>query len=319
MVSTRPIAADHYWDGSWQTVPIEDRAGPGPAGHQGGTLLPPLRDHHVHLGLIDPATLADSALSAVDDLGWTTAAARRWQLDGVADRTVRAVGPFLTAVGGYPVGRVWAPADAVRQISSVPDAAAAVREIAAAGFHACKVALNADLALLDTDELRAVVRTAHDCGLPVVAHVEGAGQARRAFEAGVDVLAHAPWTELLDEHLIADMAAMSWISTLGIHHGSVHAQTARANTAAFHRSGGTVLYGTDLGNGTTRAALSSVELTALLDAGLDVHAIIASAAATDVHTRATWSPLPPPQSDDELVDWCQTLRSIPIDQLGGDP
>lgn len=313
MSLAQPVTSDHYWDDGWKTVPDKDR-------RSGGTVLPPLRDHHVHLGLIDTASLAGSALSAVDDLGWTTAAARHWQLHGMAGRMVRAVGPFLTKVGGYPFGREWAPDDAVRQISSAHDAAAAVLEVAEAGFRACKVALNADLPLLDTEELQSIVRVAHDCGVSVVAHVEGAGQARRAFEAGVDVFAHAPWSELLDEHLIADMAGISWISTLAIHDQSPGGSysTALANTASFHQSGGTVLYGTDLGNGTTEAALSPVELSALLDAGMDAHAIIASAAAADIDTRITWSPLPPPRSDHEFVTWCQTLRSIPIGQHGGD-
>lgn len=310
MSPAQSVTADHYWDDGWKTVPNHDRRG-------GGTLLPPLRDHHVHLGLIDTASLAGSALSAVDDLGWTTAAARHWQRHGVAGRTVRAVGPFLTTVGGYPFGRAWAPHDAVRQISSAHDAAAAVLEVAEAGFGSCKVALNADLPLLDAEELRTVVRMAHDCGLSVVAHVEGAGQARRAFEAGVDVFAHAPWTERLDEHLISDMAGISWISTLGIHTGDAYS-IALANTASFRQSGGTVLYGTDLGNGTNEAVLSPVELSALLDVGMDAHAIIASAAATDVDTRITWSPLPPPRDGREFVTWCQTLRSVPIGQHGGD-
>lgn len=322
MAYAESIAVDHYWDGAWQTVPAADRRDTDPAGRRGGTALPALRDHHVHLGLIDTAALADSALSAVDDLGWIPETARHWQRHGAAGRAVRAVGPFLTKVGGYPFGRVWAPDEAVRQISSVSDAAVAAHDVAAAGFHACKVALNADMPLLDTDELQTIVRVAHDAGMPVVAHVEGAGQARRAFEAGVDVLAHAPWTELLDHHLIADMAGMSWISTLGIHQGGIHrgihAETAAANTAAFHQSGGTVLYGTDMGNGTSDGALSRTELAALLGTGMDAHAVIASAVAVDVDTRITWSPLPPPRSDHDLIAWCQTLRSIPIGQPGGE-
>ena len=36
-------------------------------------------------------------------------------------------------------------------------------------------------------------------GLPLVAHVQGDRMTERALAAGVDVLAHAPWTERLSD------------------------------------------------------------------------------------------------------------------------
>jgi hypothetical protein len=60
------------------------------------------------------------------------------------------------------------------------------------------VALNTEAGPSLTDaELVAVCETAHQRGLRVVAHVQGEGTTERALGAGVDELAHTPWTERL--------------------------------------------------------------------------------------------------------------------------
>lgn len=283
-----------------------------------GTTLPPLRDHHVHLGLIDTEALRSSALSAVDDLGWAISESSAWKAAGAGGCEVRAAGPFLTKVGGYPTGRAWAPDLAVRQISSAQDAATAVAEIASAGLDMCKVALNSDMPLLDDRELGALVLAARDAGLPVVAHVEGKGQSRRAFEAGVDTLAHTPWSEGLDDALIADMAGMTWISTLNIHRTTDDRAYACAsnNLAAFHGHGGRVLYGTDMGNGPTPVGLNPGELSALVEIGMGIDDIIAAMATVESSAYVTWSPLPPPTRPEEFVAWCASLETRTNEQLG---
>jgi imidazolonepropionase-like amidohydrolase len=87
----------------------------------------------------------------------------------------------------------------------------------------------------------------------VTAHVQGAGQAERALGAGIDEFAHAPWTERLSERLV-DAAARSMriVSTLDIlSYGEVtpELRTACDNLVRFRAAGGSVVYGTDLGNG----------------------------------------------------------------------
>lgn len=57
---------------------------------------------------------------------------------------------------------------------------------------------------LDDEELAAAVATAHSLGVRIGVHCEGAAEARRAVEAGVDVLDHAP---LLDDETVEVMAA----------------------------------------------------------------------------------------------------------------
>jgi hypothetical protein len=270
-----------------------------------GSILPGFLDAHVHLALIDPAALAAGGISRVLDLGgWTPApgaspaASPRLsvpvEIDRRADqsrpeRTISAggaggagaggpaeaafAGQFLTAPGGYPGRQAWAPEGSVCEVPTAADAAAAVERQLTAGASVIKVTLNAAAGpVLDGDVLAAIVAHAHGRGTPVVAHAEGVGQALRAFIAGVDVLAHTPFSERLVDGLVDAMAArMTWISTLDIHGwGQENDDFARAsdNLRRFHAHGGRVLYGTDLGNGPLPAGLNRREIEALLRVGL---------------------------------------------------
>lgn len=243
-----------------------------------GTVNAVFRDHHGHLGLLDPADLVglpDSGVGVVVDLGWSAG------ISGLAARapvTVHHAGRFLTAPGGYPGDRPWAPADAVREVVDPEDAVEAVAQQRALGAGLVKVVLNRDAGpVLDLATCQAVVRTAGD--LPVVAHAEGAGMVELALAAGVAVLAHTPWTHPLDPSVVQECVAarMAWISTLDIHgHGgrTPEGERAVANLAAFHTAGGRVLYGTDLGNGPLPVALNPRELGLLREAGLDDAALL---------------------------------------------
>ncbi len=216
------------------------------------------------------------------DLGWAPAA-----LPGLIDAArgahrgldVRFAGAFHTAVGGYPSDRAWAPAGAVAQLADAGEAARSIRAQAAAGASAIKVTLNREAGPVpDEALLAAIVAEAREAGLPLVAHVQGDGQARRALAAGVDVLAHTPWTERLDDDLIAAAAArQTWISTLAMHgRAGDDLAFARAtdNLARFAAAGGAVAYGTDLGNGIERFDLDAQELAALRQAGVEGSALV---------------------------------------------
>jgi imidazolonepropionase-like amidohydrolase len=321
-VTPTRVVADHQWAGRWRTA-ADVLATAGPAGSEvvrvAGTLVPGLRDHHVHLGLVDRGALAGSALTAVDDLGWSLDEALAWRRERPGGCAVRVAGPFLTAPGGYPTSRPWAPAEAVAAVGSIDDAVATVTRLAGAGVDLIKVALHAGMPLLDDARLRAVVDTAHRARLPVVVHAEGPGQAARAQDAGADVLAHTPWTEALAEDLITAMARrMSWISTLRIHpRGDRSSAVATGNLRRFARAGGRIRYGTDLGNGPSPVGVSVVELQALADAGLAGEAIVAAIADADRAGPLTWSPLPPPASTAEVPGWLSGLRRRTIADLAG--
>src|SRR5829696_1261355 len=117
---------------------------------EAGTMLPPLIDHHVHLMIVGRDALHDTALAGVVDLGGPLdATAARAQRDGLP--VVAFAGSFLTAPGGYPVGRPWAADGSAREIDpvtgdgrgSLPSAAeTAVGEQRAFGASVIKVALN---------------------------------------------------------------------------------------------------------------------------------------------------------------------------------
>ncbi|MDL9978224.1 hypothetical protein [Microbacterium candidum] len=295
-------------------------------GGEQGTALPPLIDHHVHLHLTDETMLAAHGIAGVVDLGGDPVALAQRQ-DGMP--RVAYAGAFLTAPGGYPTDRAWAPVATWREVRSaspapgVPGGAATlVDEQAEFGASVIKVVLHADAGpVLDAGTLDAIVARAHERGLPVVAHVEGVGMARLAIEGGVDALAHTPFSELLDADLIerAAVAGQRWISTLDIHDGAARAQAA-ANVATFARAGGAVLYGTDLGNGPRAPGVDTAELHELHEAGVQGHALIAT--LTDPWPQAaapsgvaTFVPGLPPGAASEIPAWLAGARVVPREEL----
>lgn len=223
-----------------------------------GFLMPGVADRHTHIRLADPGAVLVGGVTAVRDLAWVPeeifALADASELPSYTGPLIRAVGPMLTAPGGYPTGDDWAPPGTGRELQGPEDAHAVVAELASLGATAIKVSLNAEAGPTPSDaELVAIVESAHGRDLLVTAHVEGLGQAERAVAAGIDEFAHAPWSERLSDDLI-DAAARSMrvVSTLDIlSYGEVtpELRTACENLVRFRAAGGTVVYGTDLGNG----------------------------------------------------------------------
>ncbi|WP_305782448.1 amidohydrolase family protein [Symbioplanes lichenis] len=248
-----------------------------------GTLLPGLVDAHAHTQLIDVTALR--GLSGVWDLGGNPAV--------VAGQALRWAGPFLIAPGGYPSDRSWAPAGSCREVLSVTDAEAAVAEVAAAGATLVKVTAHAGGPVLPAATLAALVDAAHTLRLPVVVHAEGPGTVAAAYEAGADLLAHTPWTSSLDDGLVRACAGrMTWISTLDIHGYGEETPargTAIGNLRRFAEYGGTVRYGTDLGNGPLPPGINAREIRALLAAGLTPADVVAAMTDNDWAAPA-WVP-----------------------------
>lgn len=245
-----------------------------------GVVVGGFTDHHVHLQLVDHEPLAESALGRVIDLGANPSAIAALAASlGVA---VEYAGAFLTPVGGYPSDRDWAPEGSVREIADATAARDAVTEMADAGASCIKVASNSSAGpVFDDDVIAAIVEAAHALGLPVVAHAEGRGEAQRVARGGADRLAHAPFTErLTDDEIAVQAASVSWISTLAIH-GGADLHIALGNVRRFHAAGGTVLYGTDMGNGPTPVGLNGPEIAALRDAGITGAALLRVLAPQD--------------------------------------
>jgi imidazolonepropionase-like amidohydrolase len=222
-----------------------------------GFLMPAVADRHVHIELSDPAAVLIGGVTAVRDLAWPAD-----RIFGLADASelpsyngplIRAVGPMLTGIGGYPTGDRWAPAGTGRELHGPEDAASAVAELADRGATAIKVSLNAEAGPTPTDaELAAICEAAGERGIPVTAHAQGRGQVERGLGAGIHELAHTPFTEELPDRVLHTLARTTRIvSTLGIFaEGEPRAlRNALANLTRFREAGGRVSYGTDLGNG----------------------------------------------------------------------
>ncbi len=258
-----------------------DAVQPGDTPRTDGVITGGFTDWHVHLHLSEWHRLADSPISTVWDLGGDPAHLHSLAETRFGAPTVRYAGAFLTPLGGYPSDRDWAPSETYREITDTTAAVSAVQEMAAAGASAIKVASNSTAGPVFSDELfRTIVRASSAHKLPVIAHAEGPGEAIRAARLGAARLAHAPFSEVLSTSEIAALAAQtSWCSTLDIHgwgsYTDAHA-IAVANVAAFVRHGGTLLYGTDMGNGPTPVGLNRRELASLEAAGLNAEQLLSA-------------------------------------------
>jgi hypothetical protein len=293
-----------------------------------GVSLPPFTDHHVHLHLIDEQTLAAGGIAGVVDLGGDPVALARRD-DGIP--RVAYAGAFLTAVGGYPVGRSWAPPEITREISDpsthpgVPGGAAtAVDEQASFGASVIKASLNSTAGpVLDSAALAAIIAVARERGLPVVAHAEGEGMPQLALDAGVAGFAHTPFSAFVGRTFTAHAVAAGqvWISTLAIHRDDPEAaEFARVNLAGFAAAGGRVLYGTDLGNGDQPVGVNPDEVAALHRAGVRGPALIASLAdpwpfADPPTGVCTFVPGAPPEESAEIAEWLRGAAVVPTEEL----
>jgi len=272
--------------------------------------LPGVVDRHVHLGLVDRTLLAGGAVTEVHDLGWDPRETTAWAARPPSGVRVRYVGPFHTAPGGYPSGRSWAPDAGVRHITSPYDARTAVADVVAGGGFAVKVALHAGMALLPDDVLAALVSAAHAAELPVLVHAEGPGQAVRAIDAGADTLVHVPWTETLPDEVVARATRMTWISTLAIHDGPGRPdglERALDNARRFAAAGGTLVYGTDMGNGPTPVGVNEREIELLGEVGLTGEPLLRTVLGPPSAPALT-APLPVPETAADLIAWLRTSR-----------
>lgn len=271
-----------------------------------GVVTGAFTDSHVHLQLIDVAALAESTLGRVFDLGGNPEVLAAVHNSSLLDRNAmrtgdldrdRAVleelrtsgdveigfaGAFLTAPGGYPSDREWAPKGSVREIADADAAASAITEMKVAGATCIKVASNSTAGPVFSDEMfTTIVEIAANHNLSVIAHAEGPGEAQRATRLRARMLAHAPFTESLsDTELHAMHGSVSWSSTLAVHDGEAH-DIAIDNVRRFHALGGIVVYGTDMGNGPTPAGMNPQEIIALREAGIDGTELLRSLAPVD--------------------------------------
>ncbi|MGH2681127.1 MAG: amidohydrolase family protein [Actinomycetota bacterium] len=247
-----------------------------------GFVMPAVADRHVHIELSDPASVLAGGVTAVRDLAWPVerifALADASEMPSFEGPLIRAAGPMLTSPGGYPTQAPWAPPGTGREVKGADDATAAVDELARLGAAAIKVSLNAEAGPTPSDaELSAICDAAHANELPVTAHAQGRGQVERALGAGVDELAHTPWTRLSDEVIQAAATQLRIVSTLDIlsfGRDTPEIRTALDNLRRFHVAGGAIAYGTDLGNGAIPPGIHTREALLLAEAGLEPEEVL---------------------------------------------
>ena len=253
--------------------------------HIDGFLMPAAADRHVHIELSDPGAVLRGGVTAVRDLAWPAERifplADMSELPSFEGPLIRAAGPMLTGPGGYPTADRWAPPGTGREVVGAEDAVATVHELHGLGATAIKVSLNAESPPTVGDaELMAICDTAHELDSVVTAHCQGRGQVERALGAGVDELAHTPWTEALADDVVRQCAArLRIISTLDIHSFGRDTPSVRRavdNLRRFHEAGGKVIYGTDLGNGPVPPGIDVRELRLLLDVGLSSEELVSA-------------------------------------------
>jgi len=239
-------------------------------------LMPAGADRHVQVALSDPGAVLAGGVTAVRDLGWTPddvfSVAGASEGPSFNGPRIVAVGPILTAPGGYPSRARWAPPGTALEVRDPEHASTAVVDLAERGAAAIKVALNAEAGPTPPDAvLLAICDAARGRGLPVTAHVQGRGQTERAMGAGVAELAHCPWEPLAETTIEALSRGVRIVSTLDIHsygRDTPEWRIALDNLHRFAAAGGEVAYGTDLGNGPIPPGLHVREAAHLLAAGL---------------------------------------------------
>ncbi|MGW0249054.1 HEAT repeat domain-containing protein [Nocardia goodfellowii] len=188
----------------------------------GATVLPGLIDAHVHLAPECTVLAAQFGVTTLVDQFSKPDVIEAERAAGSGDGPVRA--EFVTssigatAPGGHPT-MAYAPFPSV---TGPWEAAQFVAARVAEGATHLKVIYDdgsgSMLALPTLDEatIRALVLSAHDAGLPVVAHVATAEAAVVVARCGVDALAHVPFVPMresqLDEVAAAGLAVIATLS-----------------------------------------------------------------------------------------------------------
>jgi imidazolonepropionase-like amidohydrolase len=225
---------------------------------RGATILPGLINTHVHSGY-DESNLrawAQGGVTTVRDLGANPArplfSIRDSLRQNPACARLVATGPMVTVPGGYPMVP-WSSSIGL-PVHSTDDARQQVTRLLDDGADLIKIAVESgasfgrNIPTLSAEEIDAIVRTAHDRGTTVSAHVLAAEDLERALDGGVDDVAHMVTDRLSDgpvERAVRD--GVFWVPTLELWHGVGHGmgEAAIENLRRFVRAGGEVALGTD--------------------------------------------------------------------------
>jgi imidazolonepropionase-like amidohydrolase len=173
------------------------------------------------------------------------------------------------------------------EVANPAQAQEAVRKLLESGVDGIKLFISApSRATLSEAVIRAAVDEAHRAGKPVFVHPNTGSDVLLAARAGVDVIAHTtpasgPWDQTIiaamKQHTVA-LTPTLWIWKWYARHDRQSAQDKTVNTEveqlrAWIASGGTVLFGTDLG---AVDPDPTEEYMLMAKAGMDFRQILAS-------------------------------------------
>lgn len=156
-------------------------------------------DERISRGLVFARENLEAGLTTVRDIGNSgqyldVALKKQLAKSKTPGPTMYVSGPIISPPGGQ-FGKM-APADSfvIRQeyrvVKGAQDAQEAVLEHVSQGVDLIKVCMNTDNRVLAPDEIAAIVKTAHEKGIPVTAHATYDESARDAVMAGVDGIEH---------------------------------------------------------------------------------------------------------------------------------
>jgi imidazolonepropionase-like amidohydrolase len=233
--------------------------------------------------------------TSVFDIGsvWENTRRLRQRVESgeVAGPRIRSTGEGLVPPGGMPSDIVLAMMGTMKlpapEIADADQAAAAARKLLDAGVDAIKLFASAQRGpSLPENVLRAAVEAAHQAGKPAFVHPNNGADLLTAVRAGVDIVAHTtpssgPWDETILAAMKERRVALTPTLTLWKYyarHDRISAQDKIVQTEvgqlrAWIGTGGTVLFGTDLG---AVEYDPSEEYSLMAQAGMSFRQILAS-------------------------------------------
>jgi len=197
----------------------------------------------------------------------TQAIRRRVEAGEIAGPQILSTGEGMVPIGATPqelvsrmMGWMIVP---LPEIGDAIQAASATRTLLDQGVDAIKVFASGPPAghgaNVSEEMLRTIVSVAHDAGKPVFLHPNTGDDVRRAALGGVDVIAHTvpgstSWhsdiASIVGAGLALTPTLMLWKQMMRHDRTSLQTQLVQSaidQLTSFHASGGTVLFGTDLG------------------------------------------------------------------------
>jgi imidazolonepropionase-like amidohydrolase len=213
--------------------------------------------------------LTKYGFTSVFDTGsvWENTRRLRDRIDSgeVPGPKIRSTGEGLVPPGALPSDQVLGVMGVMKlpapEVADAPQAAAAAKKLLDAGADAIKIFASAPRGSpLPESVFQAAADEAHRASKPVFVHPNNAADALAAVRGGVDIIAHTtphsgPWDETLLAAMKEKRVALTPTLTLWkyyMRHDRLSAQEKVTNTEigqlrAWIATGGTVLFGTDLG------------------------------------------------------------------------